>query len=111
MNYYVELQKNTQTTNCVKQIKKFNNFEEANDYFKNALLEFEPEDRGFIEFGELRVYYEFKEDLDRLESFKIEKEGLKNSNSFIENHLILNPCNNFSVHVYKIRIPRIRIKF
>ena len=111
MNYYVELQKNTQTTNCVKQIKTFNNFEEANDYCKNALLEFEPEDRGFIEFGELRVYYEFKEDLDRLESFKIEKEGLKNSNSFIENHLILNPCNNFSVHVYKIRIPRIRIKF
>lgn len=111
MNYYVELQKNTQTTNCVKQIKKFNNFEEANNYFKNALLEFEPEDKGFIEFGELRIYYEFKEDLDRLETFKIEKEGLKNSNSFIENHLLLNPCNNFSVHVYKIRIPRTRIKF
>ena len=111
MNYYVELQKNTQTTNCVKQIKKFNNFKEANEYFKNTLLEIEPEDRGLIELGELRVYYEFKEDLDRLESFKIEKEGLKNSNSFIENHLILNPCNNFSVNVYKVRIPKTRIKF
>lgn len=110
MNYYVELQKNTQT-HCVKQTKEFDNFKEATEYFKNTLLEIEPGDRGFIEFGEIRVYYEFKEDLDRLESFKIEKEGLKNNNSFIENHLLLNSCNNFSVHVYKIRIPRARIKF
>ena len=111
MNYCVEIQKNMQTTNCVKQIKKFDNFEEANNYFKNALLEIEPDDKGFIEFGELRVYYKFKEDLDRLESFTIEKEGLKNSNSFIENHLLLNPCNNFSVNVYKIRTSIARIKF
>lgn len=110
MNYYVELQKNTQT-HCVKKMKEFTNFEEANEYFKNTLLEIEPEDRGLIEFGELRVYYEFKEDLNRLEAFKIEKEGLKNSNSFIENYLILNPCNNFSVHVYRTRIPRTTIKF
>lgn len=110
MNYYVELQKNTQT-HCVKKMKEFINFEEANEYFKNTLLEIEPEDRGLIEFGELRVYYEFKEDLNRLEAFKIEKEGLKNSNSFIENYLILNPCNNFSVHVYRTRISRTTIKF
>lgn len=110
MKFYIELQKNTQT-HCVKQEKEFDNYKEANEYFKNTLLEIEPEDRGLIEFGELRVYYEFKEDLDRLESFKIEKEGLKKSDSFIDNHLILNSCNNFSVHVYKIRIPRTRIKF
>ena len=110
MKFYIELQKNTQT-HCVKQLKEFDNCKEATEYFKNTLLEIEPEDRGLIEFGELRVYYEFKEDLDRLESFRIEKEGLKNSNSFIENHLLLNPCNNFSVHIYKIRIPRTRIKF
>ena len=55
MNYYVELQKNTQTTNCVKQIKKFNSLEEANNYFKNALLEIKSDDKGFIEFGELRI--------------------------------------------------------
>ena len=111
MNYYVELQKNTQTTNCVKQLKEFDNCKEVTEYFKNALLKIEPEDKGLIEFGELRVYYEFKEDLNRLESFKIEKEGLKKSDSFIENHLILNPCNNFSVNVYKVRIPKTRIKF
>ena len=110
MKFYIELQKNTQT-HCVKQMKEFDNYKEATEYFKNTLLEIEPEDRGLVEFGELRVYYEFKEDLDRLESFKIEKEGLKKSNSFIENHLLLNPCNNFSVNVYKIRIPRARIKF
>ena len=110
MKFYIELQKTTQT-HCVKQMKEFDNCKEATEYFKNTLLEIEPEDRGLVEFGELRVYYEFKEDLDRLESFKIEKEGLKKSNSFIENHLLLNPCNNFSVNVYKIRIPRARIKF
>ena len=110
MNYYIEINKTTQT-HCVKQMKEFDNYKEAHEYFKNTLLEIEPEDKGLIEFGELRVYYEFKEDLDRLESFKIEKEGLKNSNSFIENHLLLNHCNNFSVNVYKIRIPRARIKF
>ena len=110
MNYYIEINKTTQT-HCVKQIKEFDNYKEANEYFKNTLLEIEPEDKGLIEFGELRIYYEFKEDLDKLEAFRIEKEGLKNSNSFIENHLLLNHCNNFSVNVYKIRIPRTRIKF
>ena len=109
MKFYIELQKNTQT-HCVKQLKEFDNCKEATEYFKNALLEIEPEDKGLVEFGELRVYYEFKEDLDRLEAFKIEKENLK-SNHFIENHLILNPCNNFSVNVYKVRIPKTRIKF
>ena len=110
MKFYIELRKNTQT-HCVKQMKEFDNYKEANEYFKNTLLEIEPEDRGFVEFGKILVYYEFKEDLNKLETFRIEKEGLKNSNSFIENHLILNPCNNFSVNVYKVRIPKTRIKF
>lgn len=110
MKFYIEIQKSTQT-HCIEKMKEFDNYKEASEYFKNTLLEIEPEDRGLIEFGELRVYYEFKEDLDKLESFKIEKEGLKNSNSFIENHLILNPYNNFSVHIYRTRISRIRIKF
>lgn len=110
MKFYIELQKNTQT-HCVKQLKEFDNCKEATEYFKNTLLEIEPEDKGLIEFGGLQVYYEFKENLEKLETFKIEKEGLKKSNSFIENHLLLNPCNNFSVHVYKVRIPRARIKF
>ena len=102
MNYYVELQKNTQTTNCVKQIKKFNNFEEANEYFKNALLEFEPEDKGFIEFGELRIQ----------KSIRIEKDDLKKSNSFTKDYLILDSARiNFSMKIDKIRIPRTTIKF
>ena len=110
MKFYIELQKNTQT-HCVKQMKEFDNYKEANEYFKNTLLEIEPEDTGFIEFGKLKIYYEFKEDLNKLETFRIEKEGLKNSDSFIENNLILNPCEDFSVNIYKIKIPKTRIKF
>ena len=111
MNYYVELQKNTQTTNCVKQIKEFNNFEEANNYFKNALLEFEPEDKGFIEFGELRIYYTFFYS-NLMKSIRIEKDDLKKSNSFTKDYLILDSARiNFSMKIDKIRIPRTTIKF
>ena len=100
MNYYVELQKNTQTTNCVKQIKEFNNFEEANNYFKNALLEIEPEDKGFIEFGEYRIYYQFTYP-DQMKSIRIEKD-----------YLILDPARiHFSLKVEKIRIAITKITF
>jgi hypothetical protein len=47
-------------------MKEFDNYKEENEYFKNTLLEIEPKDKGFIEFGELRIYYEFKEDFDKL---------------------------------------------
>ena len=111
MNYYVELQKNTQTTNCVKQIKKFNNFEEANEYFKNALLEIESDDKGFIEFGEYRIYYTFfYPNLNK--SIRIEKDDLKKSNSFTQDYLILDSARiNFSMKIDKIRILRTIIKF
>ena len=110
MNYYVELQKNTQT-HCVKKMKEFTNFEEANDYFKNTLLEIEPEDRGLIEFGELRVYYTFFYP-DLMKSIRIEKDNLKKSNSFIKDYLILDSARvNLSMKIYKIRIPRTTIKF
>lgn len=111
MNYYVELKKNTQTTNCVKQIKKFNNFEEANEYFKNALLEIEPEDRGYIEFGEYRIYYQFTYP-NQMKSIRIEKDDLKKSNSFTQDYLILDSARiNFSMKIDKIRILRTIIKF
>ena len=111
MNYYVELQKNTQTTNCVKQIKEFNNFEEANNYFKNALLEIESDDKGFIEFGEYRIYYQFTYP-NQMKSIKIEKDDLKKSNSFTQDYLILDPARiHFSLKVEKIRIAITKIKF
>ena len=111
MNYYVELQKNTQTTNCVKQIKKFNNFEEANEYFKNTLLEIESDDKGFIEFGELRIYYTFFYP-NLMKSIRIEKDDLKKSNSFIKDYLILDSDRiHFSLKVEKIRIAITKIKF
>lgn len=110
MKFYIELQKNTQT-HCVKQMKEFDNYKEANEYFKNTLLEIEPEDRGFVEFGKILVYYEFKEDLNKLETFRIEKEGLKNNDSLIENNLILNPYYDFSLNIYKIKVPKAKIKF
>lgn len=111
MNYYVELQKNTQTTNCVKQIKKFNNFEEANEYFKNTLLEIESDDKGFIEFGELRIYYTFFYP-NLMKSIRIEKDDLKKSNSFTKDYLILDSDRiHFSLKVEKIRIAITKIKF
>ena len=111
MNYYVEIQKNTQTTNCVKQIKKFDNFEEANNYFKNALLEIESDDKGFIEFGELRVYYTFFYP-NQMKSIRIEKDDLKKSNSFTQDYLILDSARiNFSMKIDKIKILRTIIKF
>lgn len=111
MNYYVEINKNTQTTNCVKQIKKFNNFEEAEEYFKNILLEINPEDKGFIEFGELRIYYTFFYP-NSMKSIRIEKDNLKKSNSFTKDYLILDSDRiNFSMKIDKIRISRTTIKF
>ena len=111
MNYYVELQKNTQTTNCVKQIKEFNNFEEANNYFKNALLEIESDDRGYVEFGEYRIYYQFTYP-NQMKSIRIEKDDLKKSNSFTQDYLILDSARiNFSMKIDKIRILRTIIKF
>ena len=111
MNYYVELQKNTQTTNCVKQIKKFDNFEEAEEYLKNILLGIEPEDRGYVEFGEYRIYYQFTYP-NQMKSIKIEKDDLKKSNSFTKDYLILDSARiNFSMKIDKIRILRTIIKF
>ena len=111
MNYYVELQKNTQTTNCVKQIKEFNNFEEANKYFKNALLEIEPEDKGFIEFGEGKTIYQFIYP-NKMKSIKIEKDDLKKSNSFTQDYLISNSNSEyFYLKILKVRIARTKIAF
>ena len=110
MNYYVELQKNTQT-HCVKQMKEFNTIKEAEEYFKNILLEINPEDKGFIEFGELRIYYTFfYPNLNK--SIRIEKDDLKKSNSFTKDYLILDSARiNFSMKIDKIRIPKTTIKF
>ena len=111
MNYYVELQKNTQTINCVKKIKEFNSFEEANNYFKNALLEIETEDKGYVEFGEYRIYYQFTYP-NQMKSIRIEKDDLKKSNSFTQDYLILDPARiHFSLKVEKIRIAITTIKF
>ena len=111
MNYYVELQKNTQTTNCVKQIKKFNSFEEANNYFKNALLELEPENRGFIELGEEKIIYQFIHP-NKMKSIKIEKDSLKKSNSFIQDYLISNPKPDyFYLKILKVRLAITKIEF
>lgn len=109
MNYYVEINKNTQTTNCVKQIKKFNNFEEASNYFKNVLLEFEPEDKGFIELGEDKIIYQFICP-NKMKSIKIEKDVLEKSNSFIKDYLI-SKSDYFYLKILKIRIPRTKIEF
>ena len=111
MNYYVELQKNTQTTNCVKQIKEFNNIKEAEEYLKNTLLGIEPEDRGYVEFGEYRIYYQFTYP-NQMKSIKIEKDDLKKSNSFTQDYLILDPARiHFSLKVEKIRIAITKITF
>ena len=110
MNYYVELQKNTQT-HCVKQMKEFNTIKEAEEYFKNILLEINPEDKGFIEFGELRIYYIFFYP-NLMKSIRIEKDDLKKSNSFTKDYLILDSARiNFSMKIDKIRIPKTTIKF
>lgn len=111
MNYYVELQKNTQTTNCVKQIKEFNSFEEANNYFKNALLEIEPEDKGFIEFGEDKTIYQFIYP-NKMKSIKIKKDNLKKNNSFTQDYLISNPNSEyFYLKIFKVRFAITKIKF
>lgn len=110
MNYYVELQKNTQT-HCVNKMKEFDNYKEANEYFKNTLLEIEPEDKGSIEFGELPIYYTFFYP-NLMKSIRIEKDDLKKSNSFTKDYLILDSARiNFSMKIDKIRIPRTTIKF
>lgn len=110
MNYYVELQKNTQT-HCVKQMKEFNTIKEAEEYFKNILLEINPEDKGFIEFGELRIYYIFFYP-NLMKSIRIEKDDLKKSNFFTKDYLILDSARiNFSMKIDKIRISRTTIKF
>ena len=111
MNYYVELQKNTQTTNCVKQIKEFTSFEEANNYFKDALLEIESDDKGFIEFGEGKTIYQFIHP-NKMKSIKIEKDDLKKSNSFTQDYLISNPNSEyFYLKILKVRIARTKIAF
>ena len=111
MNYYVEIQKNTQTTNCVKQIKEFNSFEEANNYFKNALLETESDDKGFIELGEGKTIYQFIYP-NKMKSIKIEKDDLKKSNSFTQDYLISNPNSEyFYLKILKVRIARTKIAF
>ena len=110
MNYYVELQKNTQT-HCVKQIKEFNSFEEANNYLKNALLELEPENRGFIELGEEKIIYQFIHP-NKMKSIKIEKDDLKKSNSFTQDHLISNPNTEyFYLKILKLRLAKTKIAF
>ena len=111
MNYYVELQKNTQTTNCVKQIKEFNNIKEAEEYLKNTLLGIEPEDRGYVEFGTYRIYYQFTYP-NQMKSIRIEKDDLKKSNSLTQDYLILDPARiHFSLKVEKIRINITKIEF
>ena len=111
MNYYVELQKNTQTTNCVKQIKEFNNIKEAEEYLKNTLLGIEPEDRGYVEFGEYRIYYQFTYP-NQMKSIKIEKDDLKKSNSFTQDYLISNSNSEyFYLKILKVRIARTKIAF
>ena len=110
MNYYVEINKNTQT-HCVKQIKEFNSFEEANNYFKNALLELEPENRGFIELGEEKIIYQFIHP-NKMKSIKIEKDDLKKSNSFTQDHLISNPNTEyFYLKILKLRLAKTKIAF
>ena len=111
MNYYVEINKNTQTTHCVKQIKEFTSFEEANNYLKNALLELEPENRGFIELGEYKTIYQFIHP-NKMKSIKIEKDDLKKSNSFTQDHLISNPnVEYFYLKILKLRLAKTKIAF
>ena len=110
MNYYVEINKTTQT-HCVKQIKEFNSFEEANNYLKNALLELESENRGFIELGEEKIIYQFIHP-NKMRSNRIEKDDLKKSNSFTQDYLISNfKPDYFYLKILKIKIPRTKIEF
>lgn len=110
MNYYVELQKTTQT-HCVKQIKEFNSLEEANNYLKNALLELEPENRGFIELGEEKIIYQFIHP-NKMKSIKIEKDDLKKNNSFTQDYLISNPNSEyFYLKILKLRLAKTKIEF
>ena len=110
MNYYVELQKNTQT-HCVKQMKEFNSLEEANNYLKNALLELEPENRGFIELGEEKIIYQFIHP-NKMKSIKIEKDDLKKSNSFTQDYLISNSNSEyFYLKILKLRLAKTKIEF
>ena len=110
MNYYVELQKNTQT-HCVKQIREFNSFEEANEIFKKLLLEIEPEDKGFIELGEEKIIYQFIHP-NKMKSIKIEKDDLKKSNSFTQDYLISNPNSEyFYLKILKLRLAKTKIAF
>lgn len=107
MNYYVELQKNTQT-HCVKQMKEFNTIKEAEEYFKNILLEINPEDKGFVEFGETQIFYQFIYP-NQMKSIRIEIDNLKKSNSFIQDYL--SNRINFSLKVHKIRMQTTKIEF
>ena len=110
MNYYVEINKTTQT-HCVKQIKEFNSFEEANNYLKNALLELEPENRGFIELGEEKIIYRFIHP-NKMKSIKIEKDDLKKNNSFTQDYLISNPNSEyFYLKILKLRLAKTKIEF
>ena len=110
MNYYVEINKTTQT-HCVKQIKEFSSFEEANNYFKNALLELEPENKGFIELGEYKIIYQFIHP-NKMKSIKIEKDDLKKSNSFTQDYLISNPnADYFYLKILKLRLAKTKIEF
>ena len=110
MNYYVEINKTTQT-HCVKQIKEFYSFEEANNYFKNALLEIESGDKGFIEFGEDKTIYHFIHP-NKMKSIKIEKDDLKKNNSFTQDYLISNPNSEyFYLKILKLRLAKTKIAF
>ena len=110
MNYYVEINKTTQT-HCVKQIKEFNSLEEANNYLKNALLELEPENRGFIELGEEKIIYQFIHP-NKMKSIKIEKDDLKKNNSFTQDYLISNPNSEyFYLKILKLRLAKTKIAF
>lgn len=110
MNYYVEINKTTQT-HCVKQMKEFNSLEETEEYFKNILLEINPEDKGFIEFGEYKIIYQFIHP-NKMKSVKIEKDDLKKSNSFTQDYLISNPePDYFYLKILKLRLAKTKIEF
>ena len=110
MNYYVEINKTTHT-HCVKQIREFNSFEEANEIFKKLLLEIEPEDRGFIELGEEKIIYQFIHP-NKMKSIKIEKDDLKKNNSFTQDYLISNPNSEyFYLKILKLRLAKTKITF
>lgn len=108
MNYYVELQKNTQKTNCVKQIKEFNTIKEADEYFKNILLEIDPEDKGFVVLGEIKFYYQFYY-CGQAYSTRIERNDIKKINFFIQD--FLSKGFYFSLKVDKLKIQITKITF